>query len=358
MCYQINIPKRRREDIMSKKSVLINGVVAVIMLMATVLGGQASAQSAADFFKGKSIKFISPQGAGGGGDLITRLTAKYLAPLIGASIGVVNDTTAAGMSARNSFFRTAKPDGLTLMGDAAAPAIWLMEAEGVNFDLSKMYGLGAVKCAESGLVVHKDGPYNTFEKFKSGKGLKFGATTASAIPTMSNIAVLEILGLNDAKIVIGFPSATARRLALDQKEIDGLANTIDTAIGDIEKGGKGLILLAVSVDRDPNFKNVPAISEFVKLTDYHKKLLNAVPLDYKQLFAPPGIPKDRLDYLRANIDKVFLDKGFQQEAGKVQGVWQGAMTGIEHQKYLDNLSNNKTDYLKTWNQLMDKFIQK
>ncbi|MFM1816076.1 MAG: hypothetical protein RLZ98_2771, partial [Pseudomonadota bacterium] len=79
--------------------------------------GSASAETAAEFYKGKSVAFIVASGAGGGYDLYARTIArtwpKYLAG--NPTIIVQNMPGASGVRAMNYVYNVAAKDG-TVVG--------------------------------------------------------------------------------------------------------------------------------------------------------------------------------------------------------------------------------------------------
>ena len=161
----------------SKKSISMYGFLAVLMLMMTVLGGQAiaatsSGQSAADFYKGKAIKIVLPSNPGGTLDTITRLLTNYLPEVTGANWAVINQPAGNGFVAANSFFSDTKPDGLTLLGNSAGK-LWppyLMDEPIVKYDISKYEYIGGVRGGPTTIGVNANGAYTTVKALKAGKG--------------------------------------------------------------------------------------------------------------------------------------------------------------------------------------------
>src|SRR4051794_4110416 len=53
-------------------------VIRSLVCMAAVLGGQARADSVADFYRGKQVTMVIGYGPGGGYDIYGRIMAKYI----------------------------------------------------------------------------------------------------------------------------------------------------------------------------------------------------------------------------------------------------------------------------------------
>jgi tripartite-type tricarboxylate transporter receptor subunit TctC len=103
----------------------------------------ASAQSGAEYFKGKTVTYIVATAAGGGYDSYGRLVAEYMQKYLPGSTFVVRNVPGAGHLVGTNTIYAAKPDGLTI-GTFNTGLIYnqLIGAEGVKFDLSKMSWVG------------------------------------------------------------------------------------------------------------------------------------------------------------------------------------------------------------------------
>ena len=96
---------------------LIGYLVAWLFAAGTVVAGAtpaAAAESAADFFKGKTITYIVASGRNGSADIYGRLAAKYMEKYIpGSTFVVVNVDSPRQVAGANRIY-AAKPDGLTI----------------------------------------------------------------------------------------------------------------------------------------------------------------------------------------------------------------------------------------------------
>ena len=212
---------------------------------------------------------------------------------------------------------------------------------------------GAINVAATGFIVKAKGPYTTVDALKSAKGLRFGSSAPASLVTLQLINAAEILGL-DAKISCGIKSS-AKYLGLQQGELDAYTRPIDTAMADV-KDGLTKILFTISLQRDKDFPDVPAIGEFINLTDEDKKLISAVPEDYKMYFAPPNTPKDRVAFLRKSFDKMCNDKGFQKAMGRLSDRWAGAISGQELEDLAKDLAKDKAKYKNLYQSLIAKYV--
>ena len=331
-------------------------VVTVLLILSTALVSSGYAQDAAEFYKGKNMTILCGLGAGGGSDMIARTVSSFLGPIIDARAGVINKTSAGGLVARNQLYSKEKPDGLTIMADPSGALLpnWLLDEEGVKYDIKDFEYIGAINVASTGFIVNAKGPYTTVDALKPAKGLRFGSSAPASLVTLQLINAAEILKL-DAKIACGIKSSD-KYLALQQNELDAYTRPIDTATADV-KAGLTKILFTISLKRDKDFPDVPAISEFVNLTDDHKKLIKAIPEDLKMYFAPPGTPKDRVQYLREAFDKMCNDKGFQAGIKRLtDGLWAGSISGQELEDMAKDIAKDKQVYKSLYKDLIAKYV--
>ena len=138
----------------------------------------ATAASAADFYKGKTVRIIVGSSPGGGFDTYARLVGRHIGKHIpGAPRTLVTTMPGAGnLIAANFMYNKAKPDGLTVGhwvgGLVLSQALGL---KGVKFDARKFEWIGVPKPSYIACVVAKDsGITNMDDWMASKKRLKMG----------------------------------------------------------------------------------------------------------------------------------------------------------------------------------------
>ena len=96
---------------MKANSWLLTTLVAAGFVLPVTAPARLAAE---DFFKGKTIRFVVGQAAGGGYDLSARTIARHMGKHIpgNPTIVVENMTGAGSLIAANYTFNSAKPDGL------------------------------------------------------------------------------------------------------------------------------------------------------------------------------------------------------------------------------------------------------
>jgi tripartite-type tricarboxylate transporter receptor subunit TctC len=332
-------------------------VFAATLLMAVLLNpcSPQAATSAADFYKGKIVTMVVTGPPGSGNDLFGRLAAVSLSEITGAKIAVENKTAAGGLVAQNSFYQTAKPDGLTILCEATGrlwPG-WLMEEKGINYDITKFEYLSGVRGGPWVLGVSPKGSVNTVDLLKKGKNLKIPSSTSTSIISLAAMGVSEALSL-DAKLVIGITSDAAY-LAIQQGEAHFMVRNYDNMIRSIQQG-QMKALLQLGDERDPSIPDLPTLAELTKLSDHQAKLMDVIFPEAKIFLLPPGTPKDRVQFLDDSIRKMLSNADFQKTIKEKYGAWLGVYTAADSKKNIQYLSAHKND-IKLYTPLITKYVK-
>src|SRR5829696_9688929 len=114
--------------------------VALAALLATASSNAASAQSAADFYKGKTVTLIAGFPPGGGYDTYVRVLARHYGHFVPGQPTVVasNMPGAGSLTAANQIYNKTAPDGLSLAMFASSAAMEpLLGNKAALFDATK-----------------------------------------------------------------------------------------------------------------------------------------------------------------------------------------------------------------------------
>jgi len=284
------------------------------------------AWSVADFYKGKTIRFIVGHAPGGGYDTYTRTTARHITKHFpGKPTPVVQNLTGAGgLIAGNYIYNKTKPNGLTV-------GVWnnqfvvhqALGSRRVKFDARKLGWVGAPvtgwpSCAVMGFT----GIKSWDDLVKSGKPLKVGSAggTGTTLPTILNMAT----GKELFEIIPGYRGTAPVRLAMQARELGGVCMSFEsmrvTARSMLDaKGGDELIPILVHGNPpDPEVQGIPRVSDLVKGKD-NVAMLNAWALQYnfqRPLTLAPGTPKERVDAWRKAYAATLSDPAFLADAKK------------------------------------------
>jgi tripartite-type tricarboxylate transporter receptor subunit TctC len=251
----------------------------IFWLSTTVSGGlillaTAIAQSSThDFYKGKTIRFVVGQAAGGGYDLAARTIGRHMGKHISGNptIVVENMTGAGSLIAANYTFNSAKPDGLFVA--TWNGALVLRQALGdkaIRLDGRKLGWIGSpTKGTPVCGIMAYTGLKSLDEIVAANREIKMGATgpgsTYEDLPKMLNLT----LG-TEFKVISGYEGTGTILVAMRRKEVDGGCWTWEsmrtTARPMLEaKGDERLIPYLIHRRwEEPEVKNLPLIPDVLK----------------------------------------------------------------------------------------------
>jgi hypothetical protein len=283
--------------------------------MAALMPANASAQTAADFYAGKTVNIICGYNPGGGVDVGTRLIAKHIARFLpgGANVVVKNMQGASGIVAANYLYVKAAPDGLTLAvpGRDWVPKPALGQANAVYDSLRFAY-IGSTGGFNNIAWIRGDlGIRTPADLRNSRKKLIFGGlpqnTVLSSVPKL-----LQDIGM-PVNVIMGYENTARIVLAIEQKELDA----IYTAITSLARR-RDLIdtkALVPVFQSEPEQPGVALVDELVPEPQrLLLRLIHASATFGMPLIAPPGTPPDRVEFLRKAFFDMARDAAFQAEA--------------------------------------------
>lgn len=303
-----------------KRFILMTMVLVLTLVLVDSSMTGAKVAKPADFYKGKTVTIIIPSRAGNQHDLFARLSTPHLSQAIGAHFVVLDQPEGRGIKANNQIY-SAAPDGLVLgwyqfltlnLNDIFKnPAVRYKAAE-YNF----VCGLGREPHV---FIVKRGGPYQSIQDLKAVKGGKLGSCSRLGNYTLSTVTTAYLLDL-DVKVVAGMaPNAIV--MSMNQGEIVGAAFTASNAAN---FANRGLVqpLFVLDIERHPTFPDTPAISELVKLKGDKLDLVNLWNeklTSTSTIYMAPGVPEDRVAYMRGVFDDIFNNRKVMSEIEKIAG---------------------------------------
>ena len=235
---------------------------------------------------------------------------------------------AASLVATNYLYNIAPRDGSVIgIVYKEIPFVGLLGGEGVQFDPNQFNWIGSVADGRKDAVIL----WSNEPKFRSD--FVVGAEGA----TSGNMALFvnKMLGTN-FKIVGGYPTSGANRLALERKEVDAVIYNligIKTQKSNWLKPNSGIyasLQLGNGAVRLPEYKDIPTLAEYIT-DDKDRKLLHAFESQFIMLrpfVAPPGVPKSRIDELRNAFSKTMVDAEFIEDARRAN-IDINVISGVE-----------------------------
>ncbi|MBI2952848.1 MAG: hypothetical protein HYY30_00925 [Chloroflexi bacterium] len=321
------------------RPVVIFGVLGLSLVLAIGCASAPTATDPQEFYKGKTFTLVSSSKAGGLSDLLLRAIAPYLGKETG---GVAKVEMIASDAADNYVFEEAPRDGLIIAYDNTNAMLSndLLKSPGVRYETEKFNFLADVNPTSQLLQVSPKVSYRTVEALRQAKGLKAGASSARGSMAVGGAVMMEILGL-DGTVVTGYDGQKAVLMAVGRGEADFLVGT-DGGAQQNEADGLLINLFAVTNERSPALPDLPTMFELgVKVPKELEGPLTYIGANGTSSFVSPGVPQDRVAYLRKVFLKISEIKEFQQEIEKITGMWRAFIPGKDLQDRMVTMKADK-----------------
>jgi tripartite-type tricarboxylate transporter receptor subunit TctC len=304
---------------------MISASAKISCAMAFVALGMlpASAQSAADFYKGKTVQIVVGFGVGGGYDLYARALGRYLGKHLPGHPNVVvqNMEGAGSVRAANFVYAGSPQDGTVIAAvNQNMPMYQMLGGAGAKFEAAGMQWLGSMTNS-NGLVYtwHSSG-IKTLDDAKQ-KEVPMGAVGAASDSVIFPNLINEMVGTK-FKPISGYAGSAQIHLAMERGEVMGRGGnswaSVQTANMSWIKENKINILVQVGFEKEPDLPQVPLLLDLVN-DEERKSVIRVVSLPtalgYGHWVAP-GVPKDRVAALRAAYAATMRDPEFLAETQK------------------------------------------
>jgi len=279
-----------------------------------------SQKDAAAFYKGKNLVLIVTARPGGGYDTYCRLLAPFLKKYSGATVVVKNVPAAGGMMGANECY-TAPANGLTIgiqnaMGSVANQLVGL---KGIRYDITKFSWIGRVTTDPRVLVMRTTSPIKTFQQLLNAtEPVKIGATGLGSSGYIDAVITKHVLKFS-AEIIHGYDSMSEVALAMLRGEVDGTWGSYGSRLSLVE-AGEQFIIAQSGEKRAPQMLDIPTWSEFAP-SEKDRQILSTLEAMHavgRPIAGPPGIPKERLEFLRRVFYKIMHEPDFIKSAKKAR----------------------------------------
>ncbi len=294
------------------------------LLIPVLLCAIASAASAEDFYRGKTISIITSTGSGGAYDLMARTISRHLPRhLPGAPTIVVRNMPGGGHTlATNYMFSTAPRDGTALATvNNSIPLHQVLDGRGVRFDVRKFGWVGSTGISNLvNAAWHTSGITSMSQAFT--RQIVTGATGTGSGTYIYPNAMNQLLGTK-FKIVTGYAASPQIDLAMERGEVEArsgasLAGYLSEH-PDWIKHGKITIISQIGAAREKMLPDVPLIHELARTAEQTRalRLISSPVLVGRPYFTTPEVPADRLALLRAAFAATMADPAFLSEAASL-----------------------------------------
>lgn len=287
------------------KKILLKSIILV-----TVVAFASPLAFAQEKFPTEPIRLIISHAAGGGTDMPARVIQPYLQKAIGVPVVIENMVGAGGNIAR-AFVYKQKPDGFNLLV-TQQPSMSSGEiVTGAKFETLKLVHVFNISGRNYDCVaVPFDSPFKTIEDMKKASQSQPLTSAGTGIGTNAYIVAMLLwqkVGVN--LTYVPFNSGVEAALAVGGGKTQMGTGALDSYYP-LHEAKKLRILAGTGPVRDESHKEIPSMTEL----GYPQVKLDQM----TGVFAPPGLPKDRLDILVKAFEKAAADPEFKAAAAKAK----------------------------------------
>lgn len=298
--------------------------IAALAAIATSLAlGQARADAVADFYKGKTVNIIVGFGPGGGYDQYARTLARYLGKHIPGepSVVVQNMDGAGSVRASNHVYAIAPKDGTVIAAvNQNMPMYQLLGGAGAQFKAADLQWLGSMAYSNGLVYTWHESGIKTLEDAKA-REVPLGATGPSADSYIFPTLINTLYGTK-FKPITGYAGTGQINLAMERGEVMGRGGNTWASISSANKAWlddkKLHLLVQIGFKPEPDLPQVPMFQDLLK-DEEAKQIVGVVSLPTVIGYAhwvAPGVPKERVQALRAAYAATLKDPAFLEEAKK------------------------------------------
>jgi tripartite-type tricarboxylate transporter receptor subunit TctC len=300
------------------------GFACASLAIGLLLGGAcvASAQSPAEFYKGKTIQLLVGFGPGGEDDVWARTIAKHIGNHIPGNPGMVpvHAPGSGGLLVVNRLYNAAPKDGSVLgMINRGIPFEPLLGGQGAQFDAQKINYLGSPGRDTTVCAARKDAAVQSAQDLYSQE-LTLGGTGSGADTAIYPEFLAALLGMK-MRVVKGYKGSHEIHLAMERNEVQGICLAYDSLLrGNLARQGQLNILLQAAIEPDPRIKDVPLGLQQARSPDERAalELFFARASMGRPFVAPAEVPAERVTALRTAFQAMLRDPAFLDDAKKQQ----------------------------------------
>ncbi len=279
----------------------------------------ASADTAADLFRGKTMTIAHTGGAGGGFAIYSRFVIKHLPKHIPGQPTMVLQFMpgAGGINGMNYLYSVAPKDGTFLLmptpGVEVAPFLY---PDRVKYDMTKIEWIGNVTQTQSYVTVWHTTGVGKWEDARKTE-VVMGATGKGSETYVTPVLMNALLGTR-FKVITGYKGIQAVDNAMEKGELFGRAGGWTGGRNKhFFESGRAKILVQVGAARvatawegGHDISDVPLLIDLGKNEEERQILSLQSRVLSRPLAGPPGLSAERLAVLRAAFDKMIADPAF------------------------------------------------
>jgi tripartite-type tricarboxylate transporter receptor subunit TctC len=294
-----------------KTKLFTAAVIASALVCAT---GGAMAQSAKDFYKGKSVEIYIGYGLGGTYGKSATIMGEHLRPRIGADAVIVKSMPGAGgLKMTNYYANVAKKDGTAIMLPPDTLAITqMLKPKKAKYDVRNFTWLGAAVRSNSLSAVRADSGVKSWTDLKS-KGVPFACSGLGSQTCQIPALINGLLGTK-IKIVRGYKGSKKMLLAMEQGEAAGINLTwlaYKTNRQEWFQKGFAIPIMQMGPTKDSELQDVPNLKDLVSAKDRPiVNFMSSLIAIGRSLAVHKNTPADRTAFLKSAFVDMAKDPIF------------------------------------------------
>lgn len=290
-----------------------------IKLLALAAAGAMTAAGAmaagpADFYKDRQVTILHGFGVGGTYGKTSLSLAEALKPILGTdSIIVQNRTGSGGLKMTNYAYNVAPKDGsVLLMLPDTLVVTQLTRPKAAKYEADKFTFLGGALRVNSVLVVRSDTGVKKWTDLKT-KEVPLASSGVGSQTYQVPAIVNGLLGTK-MKIVKGYRGSRKMLLAMEQGEVAGINLTwlaFKTNRQVWFQNGFAVPVIQMGPKPEAELANVPMLKDLVAAEDRPIiGFMSTLVAIGRSLAVAPGVPQDRIAFLRAAFAKAVATPAF------------------------------------------------
>lgn len=278
------------------------GLMVALAFALVAAGGAAQAE-----YPEKPIKIIVMFSPGGSSDVVTRILARHLEPVLGQTI-VIQNVNGGGGAVGYQEALSATPDGYTLTiwqdGMPVIEATKAVDFTSDDFDMVSVWGT-----MDLTVFAQKDGPYASLGDYQQAAKDKPGEIgLAMGYGTPAQFIGKIVADAMDADInLVNVGGGAQKKAAVLGGHVDAGIEPMP-GMTEAYRGGQFEILAVLADERLAAFPEIPTAKE---------QGIDAVHANTYALLAPKGTPPDRIKILSDAMAEVAQDPAFIEDNAKV-----------------------------------------
>jgi tripartite-type tricarboxylate transporter receptor subunit TctC len=318
---RVRSPPLRFVAMKTRRAIIAAALALAAMTTSVALAQPAAAPSVADFYRGKTITYnlAVPDGASWG--LYARTFIEHLRKHVPGNPTIILQVMpgGGGVAAANHIFNVAARDGTVIGTPLSTTMVFAAtDPKEVLYDPRKFSWIGSLAVVQDVISVWHTAPAKTIDEAKKVE-LIMGATGKGS-NTFQDIALANNLLGTKFKPVRGYKGGAEINIAIERGEVHGRSTTWESWPGSHPHWlrEKKLIHLAQLGPRKlaEIGDDVPLLRELVKEGE-ERAIVDFIGLSLamgRSVYAPPGIPADRLAALRAALIATVQDPAYIADA--------------------------------------------